>query len=131
MPNTIAMLEQINLFAQERDRPEPTNAINNGYKLPIIGIAVPYLCSAAGFPTRTTWLKEIHKGNYILWPLINVNNMNKNFPESEETQKGHMRNQKQGVRPIRIRQAIQSSENKVCNMEIEKSTAQIPNGYKD
>ena len=57
--------------------------------------------------------------------------MNKNFPESEETQKGHMRNQKQGVRPIRIRQAIQSSENKVCNMEIEKSTAQIPNGYKD
>ena len=59
------MLEQINMFVQEPDFPNPTDAINNVYKLPRIGRAIRYLHAATGFPTRATWLKEIRKGNYI------------------------------------------------------------------
>ena len=43
-------------------------------------------------------MSAICKGNYLIWPLVNVKNVNKHFPESEETQKGHQRNQRQGVR---------------------------------
>jgi len=56
----------------------------------------------AGFPTKTSWLKAIHNGNYLSWPLINVKNVAKYFPESEETQKGHMRGQCQGVCSTRM-----------------------------
>ena len=66
MPNTAAMLEQINLSSQELDLPEPNNAINNVYKLPNIGRAVRYIHAKAGFPNRAIWLKSIRKGNYIL-----------------------------------------------------------------
>ena len=73
-------------------------AINNVYELPSVEQSIRYLHGAAGFPTKATWLKSIRNGNYLSWPLLNVKNVSKYFPESEETQKGHMRNQRQGVR---------------------------------
>ena len=85
VPSTAAMLERINLFTQEPDRPLQTDAINNVYELPSIGRAVCYLHAAVGFPTKATWIKAIRKVNYLSWPLINVKNVNKHFPESEET----------------------------------------------
>jgi hypothetical protein len=36
-------------------------------------------------------------GNYNSWPLINITNVARYFPESEEMQKGHMRSQRQGA----------------------------------
>ena len=59
---------------------------------------VQYLHVAAGFPTKSTWLKSILNRNYITWLLITVKDVNRHFPESEETQKGHMRNQLQRLR---------------------------------
>ena len=88
------MVQHIKLFS----RTNPSEAINNVYELPSIERAVRYLHGAAGFPTKATWLKSIRAGNYLTWPLITVKHVHKYFPESEETQKGHMRNQRQGVR---------------------------------
>ena len=79
-----------------RDRPPPTHAINHVYELPSVESVIRYLHGAAGFPTKSTWLKAIRKRNFLFWPLINVKNVNKYFPESEETQPGHMRSQRQG-----------------------------------
>jgi len=87
--------------ARERD-PED---INNVYELPSIEQSIRYLHGAAGFPTKATWLKAIRRGNYDTWPLINVKNVHKHFPESEETQHGHMRNQRQGVRSTKQRES--------------------------
>ena len=95
VPPVSAMLGHIDAL---RDRPPPTHAINHVYELPSVEPAIRYLHGAAGFPTKSTWLKAIRKGNFLSWPLINVKNVNKYFPESEETQRGHMRNQPQGVR---------------------------------
>ena len=117
------MLEQINMFVQEPDFPNPTDAINNVYKLPSIGRSIRFIHAAASFPTRATWIKEIHKENYILWPLINVNNVENILPKSEETQKGHMCNHRQGVRPTRRRQARQSSKYKNCTLKTDRKSA--------
>ena len=67
-----------------------TDTIGNVYELPSIDQTIQYLHVAAGFPTKTTWLKAIRKGNYSTWPLVAVKNVTKHFPESEETEQGHM-----------------------------------------
>ena len=81
------MLEEISAFTET-----PTDKINNVYELPSIERAVRYLHGAAGFPTKANWLKAIRNGTFISWPLLNIKNVNKHLPESEETQKGHMHN---------------------------------------
>ena len=88
------------LAASEARDPD---SINNVYELPSIDQSIRYLHGAAGFPTKATWLKAIRCGNYDTWPLINVTNVNKHFPESEETQQVHMRNQRKGVRSTKTK----------------------------
>ncbi len=72
--------------------------IHNVYELPSIEPTIRYLQAAVGFPTKESWLKAIRQGNYNSWPLINVKNVARHFPVSEEPLKGHMRGQRQGVR---------------------------------
>eukprot|EP00804_Cyclotella_cryptica_P002412 CCRYP_004109-RA/>CCRYP_004109-RA protein AED:0.25 eAED:0.31 QI:0/0/0/1/0.33/0.25/4/0/631 len=85
-----------------------TDHILNVYELPSIEQSIRYLHAAAGFPTKSTWLAAIRKGNYSTWPLITVKNAHKHFPQSEETQQGHMRNQRQGTRSTK--QALPQAE---------------------
>ena len=80
------------------NRLAPDEAIKNVYELPSTELTIRYLHGAAGFPTKETWLKSIRKGNYQSWPLVNSKNVNNIFPESEDTQKGHMRGKLQGER---------------------------------
>jgi hypothetical protein len=46
--------------------------LHNVYELPSVKPTIWYLHGVAGFPTKASWLKAIHKGNYLSWPLINV-----------------------------------------------------------
>ena len=94
VPSSAAVLVHIELFS----RPNPNEAINNVYEFLSINKSVRYLHGAASFPTKATWLRSIRAGNYLTWPLINIKNVYKYFPESDETQKGHMHNQRQGIR---------------------------------
>jgi hypothetical protein len=72
--------------------------IHNVYELPSIEPMIRYLHVAVGFLVEEAWLKAVQQGNYNPWPLINITNAARYFPESEETQKGHMRSQQQGAR---------------------------------
>ena len=72
--------------------------IRNVYELPSLARAVKYLHAAAGFPTKSIWLKSIFNGNYLTCPLIIVKNVDRHFPESEETKMGNLYNQRQGLR---------------------------------
>ena len=99
---TTATRERVSqLMGQATPVPCQREHINNVYELPSIEQAVRYLHAAAGHPTKHTWLKAIARGNYNSWPLINVRNVRKHFPESEETQLGHMRGARQNVRSTR------------------------------
>ena len=70
----------------------------NVYSLPSIPQTMRYLHAAAGFPTKDPWINAIKHGNYTTFPGITAKAVNKHFPESVETQKGHMKKQCQNVR---------------------------------
>jgi hypothetical protein len=72
--------------------------IHNVYEPPSLEPTIRYLHAATGFSPKSTWFKAIQQGNYSTWPLINVKNVAKYFPESKETQRGHMQGQCQGIR---------------------------------
>ena len=72
--------------------------IQNVYELPSTKEVIRYLHACAGFPAKTTWMKAIRAGNYATWPHLTLQAVYKHFPESDETQQGHMRSIKQGIR---------------------------------
>jgi hypothetical protein len=72
--------------------------LHNVYELPSIEPTIQYLHGAMAFPPKATWLHVVCWGNFLLWPLMNVKNVGKFFPESKESQKGHMRGQQQHAR---------------------------------
>jgi hypothetical protein len=92
--------------------------IHNVYELPSVEPTIQYLHGAAGFPTRASWLKAIRHGNYLSWPLINIKNVTKFFPESEEAQKGHMQGQRQGV--CSTKEAESPDENQTIILHVKK-----------
>lgn len=50
-------------------------------------------------------VKAIRNKWLVGWPGLTVENVNKFFPESEETQKGHMKQTRQGVRSTKVKNA--------------------------
>ena len=72
------------------------------YNLPSKAESIKYLHAALGFPTKETLLAATRAGFLTSWPGLNVTAINKHFPESVETQKGHMKHQCQGVRSTKI-----------------------------
>jgi hypothetical protein len=69
----------------------PKEEVANAYSLPSIEQTIKYLHAAAGYPTKETWIKAIRMGFFITWPSLTVANVSKHHPESDETQKGHMK----------------------------------------
>jgi hypothetical protein len=74
-----------------------TELVNNAYNLPPISQTVRYHHTAAGFPVADTWNKAIEAGNCNTWPTITPSTVQRHLPELDETQKGHMKKQHQGV----------------------------------
>eukprot|EP00804_Cyclotella_cryptica_P028837 CCRYP_008424-RA/>CCRYP_008424-RA protein AED:0.29 eAED:0.29 QI:0/0/0/1/0.16/0.14/7/0/719 len=54
-----------------------------------------FLHAALGFPTKATLLAAARNGNLVTFPGLTPDNVNRHFPESDETQKGHMRQTRQ------------------------------------
>jgi len=63
---------------------------NSVYDLPSTEEAIKWMHAVCGYPVKSTWLKAIKAGSYIGWPLLTEQNVNKNYPETTETPKGHM-----------------------------------------
>jgi hypothetical protein len=49
--------------------------------------------AVCGYPIKTTWSKAAKAGNFVRWPLLTEKNINKYYPEMDETPKGHIMNQ--------------------------------------
>lgn len=92
------------LWTVSADDEEKIEQVNTVYDLPSIGQSVRYLHAAAGFPVEESWIKAIKAGNYNTWPNLTPSIVRRHFPESDETQKGHMKRQRQGVRSTRVRE---------------------------
>jgi hypothetical protein len=59
---------------------------------------------------KDSWIDAIKAGNYTTWPGLNVKVVNRYFPESDETQKGHMKKQRQNVRSTKVKEIINQEE---------------------
>jgi len=73
----------------------------NVYKLPSTKEVVIFQ-HAAGFPTKAMLLTSIRSNNLVTFPGMTADNIRKFFPESDETQKGHMKQTRQGVRSTKV-----------------------------
>ena len=93
-----------NLWTVSANEEEGEEKANNVYNLPSTKQSIRYLHAAAGFPVESEWIKAIKAGNYVTWPELTAEAVHKHFPESDETQKGHMKQQRQNVRSTKIKQ---------------------------
>jgi hypothetical protein len=72
------------------------------YELPSTKEVMRFLHAALGNPTQATLLTAAQHGNLVTFPDLTPQNISRHFPESDETQKGHMKQTKQGVRSTKI-----------------------------
>jgi hypothetical protein len=96
-------------IASEHSKPRREET-HNVYSLPSIAQSIKYLHAAAGFPIKEMWLEAIKTGNYVTWPGLTTAAVRKHFPDSDETQKGHMKKQSQGVRSMRTKEKPKEDE---------------------
>ncbi len=93
----------------------------NVYNLPLIPQSIAFMHAAAGFPSQDTWTKAIKNGNYDTWPGLTVQAVNRHFPESVETQKGHIKKQWQNVRSTKQKTRVDpTSENEELTPTLSK-----------
>jgi hypothetical protein len=74
----------------------------NVYELPSTKEVVRFQHAALGFPTKATLLTSIRNNNLVTFPGMTTNNIGKFFPESDESQRGHMKQTRQGVRSTKV-----------------------------
>ncbi len=79
------------------DRPPPTEAMHNVYELKTQPKLIRYLPTAAGFPTKPTWLAAIKNKQFASWPGLTAKAIAKHYPESKETMKGNGRKRRSGL----------------------------------
>ena len=73
------------------------------YDLPSTEAVIRYHHASLGFLTKSTLLKAVWHGSLVTFPGLNVLAINRYFPDSDETQKGHMRQQRQNVRSTKVK----------------------------
>ncbi|KAL7480170.1 hypothetical protein ACHAW6_005874 [Cyclotella cf. meneghiniana] len=81
---------------------EEAEAAFNVYELPTTSEVIRFHHAALGYPTKATLLTAARNGNLVTFPGLTPENISRFFPESDETQKGHMRQQRQGVRSTKV-----------------------------
>jgi hypothetical protein len=54
--------------------------------------------AVAGFPPKETFIRAVCNGNYAMWPKLTIQLIHKYMPDLDETAKGHLKGQRQGVR---------------------------------
>jgi len=67
------------------------------YDLPSTEQAIKWMHAICGYPVKSTWLKVIKAGNYVGWPMLTKRNVQKYYPETIETAKGHLNQMRNNV----------------------------------
>ena len=102
------------------DRPDPSKAIAHYFELPLTEKTIAYFHDACKeFPVKETWIAAIHAGNYRTWPGLSVKAVEKCFPESDETQQGHMKGLRQGLRSTKEKVAMENDKHPKVAMKKE------------
>ncbi len=94
---------------------DKANAIFN---LPNTQQSLLYHHALAGFPPKETFLAAVWAGNYATWPGFTTTLIHKHFPDSDKTQKGHIKGQRKGVWSTKVSAPV--------TIKVEPGTANPP-----
>jgi hypothetical protein len=72
--------------------------VNSIYDLPTTKQAIKWMHTMCGYPVKSTWIKAAQAGNFIGWPLLTPKNIQKYYPNTTETPKGHLNQTRKNVR---------------------------------
>jgi hypothetical protein len=110
-----------------QQHPPSYETVNSVYELRSQEEIIRFYHAAAGYPTKATWIKAVNRGYFASWPGLTAELIRKHFPESEETQKGHMRATRSGVRSTKKKLAVEKKEVEVkIEEEAEESANPTP-----
>ncbi len=76
-----------------------------------------YYHAAAGFPTKPTWLKAIKNKQLALWPGLTADVVNRHYPDSNKTPKGHGRKALSGLRSTKVTMPTLDNSNNAFGVE--------------
>ena len=75
----------------------PLLQANSVYNLPSTEQAVKWMHGVCGHTVKSAWFKAIKAGNFVGWPILTERNVNKYYPDTNETAKGHMNQTRKNV----------------------------------
>eukprot|EP00804_Cyclotella_cryptica_P002928 CCRYP_013287-RA/>CCRYP_013287-RA protein AED:0.38 eAED:0.38 QI:0/0/0/1/1/1/2/0/632 len=77
--------------------------------------------SICGYPVQSTWLKAVQAGNVVGWPLPTAKNIQKYYPDSAETTKGHLNQTRKNVRSTKPKRTpseeVHSTQLRGCKVQ--------------
>jgi hypothetical protein len=76
----------------------PQETINIIFDLPSTRKTFLWYHASTRFPPKETFIDAVRNGNYSTWPKLTVTLINRYYPDSNETIKGHLKGQRQGTR---------------------------------
>jgi hypothetical protein len=59
---------------------------------------LPLVPPGGRIPTKKIFIRAVHNRNYATWPKLTVQLIHKYMPDSDETARGHLKGQRQGVK---------------------------------
>ncbi len=59
-----------------------------------------------GYPLKLTWLKAIKVGNYVGWPMLIERNVQKYYPKTTKTAKGHLNQTRKNVQSTKVKATL-------------------------
>ena len=95
---------------------QQTENLHALFDLPSTRQTLLWYHAAAGFPTKETFIDAVRAGNYSTWPGLTVGMINRHFPDSVETAKGHLKGQRQGIRSTKQKTLNQRVETKAVTL---------------
>jgi hypothetical protein len=59
--------------------------------------------AVCGYPVKSTWLKAIKVGNYVGWPILTEHYVQKYYPKTIKTTKGHLNQTRKNIRTTKVK----------------------------
>jgi hypothetical protein len=94
----------------------PHRTINVIFDLPSTRETFLWYHASAGFPPKENFIDAVRNGNYSTWPKLTVTLINHYYPDLDETIKGHLKGQRQGIRltkQIALEKIIKNEEARI------------------
>jgi hypothetical protein len=102
----IPLMQQRGQWQPQRPSKQAQKALrqaNSVYDLPSTEQAIKWIYAVCGYPVKSTWLKAIKAGKYLGWLMLNERNIQKYYPKTIKTAKGHVNQTRKNVRSTKAK----------------------------